>query len=67
MKPIWHFVGLLLLLMGAIILSSGIYQWIRPPAHPTVLANLHSGIWWGAIMVIAGLIFRVTSLKHKAG
>jgi hypothetical protein len=29
-----------------------------------VLANLHAGIWWGALLVILGLIY---SLKFKPG
>ena len=32
MKPIWYFVGLILLVMGTLILLSGIYHLISPPA-----------------------------------
>ena len=57
MKPIWYFVGLVLLIMGAVILATGIYDlWARVPSK-TVLAHLHPNIWWGAIMVVAGLVF----------
>ena len=54
MKPIWFFVGLILLVMGGIIFLSGIYNLINPPAVKTVLANTHPDIWWGAIMMIFG-------------
>ena len=31
MKPIWYFVGLILSIMGALIMVSGIYHLINPP------------------------------------
>lgn len=54
---IWFFIGLLLTLYGLIILGSGLYELRVPPAHPPVLANLHAGIWWGAILLVIGLIY----------
>jgi hypothetical protein len=50
--PVWFFVGLLLLIYGALILASGIAEWQNPP--PTVLANLHAPVWWGGLMVVLG-------------
>lgn len=58
MKPIWYFVGLILLVMGTIILLTGIYEAINPPAISKVLSETHPDIWWGAVMVIfGGLLF----------
>jgi len=54
MKPIWFFVGLILLVIGGIIFLSGIYQLISPPEVKTVLSETHPAIWWGAVMVIFG-------------
>jgi len=54
MKPIWFFVGLILLVMGGIIFLSGIYQLIDPPEVKTVLSETHPAIWWGAVMLIFG-------------
>jgi divalent metal cation (Fe/Co/Zn/Cd) transporter len=54
MKPIWYFVGLILLVMGGIILLTGIYQLINPPERTTVLSNIHPNIWWGAVMLLFG-------------
>lgn len=54
MKPIWFFVGLILMVIGAIIFFNGIYLIIHPPAVATVLANTHPDIWWGAIMLLFG-------------
>jgi hypothetical protein len=65
MKPIWYFVGLLLLVMGVLILAAGLYQLIRPPQQPTVLARLHPGIWWGGIMILGGVIFLFTSGNQR--
>ncbi len=54
MIPIWYFVGLILLIMGGLILSSGIYNLITPPVTKTILSETHPDIWWGAIMVLFG-------------
>ena len=54
MKPIWFFVGLILMIIGALILLSGLYQLISPPAVKTVLSETHPDIWWGAVMILFG-------------
>jgi hypothetical protein len=57
MKPIWYFVGLILFITGAIVVASGIYTYINPPEVKKVLSELHSEIWWGAIMMVVGAIY----------
>lgn len=57
MKPIWYFVGFILTIMGGIILLSGIYNLANPPASQVVLAEKHPDIWWGAIMLVVGIIY----------
>ena len=54
MKPIWYFVGLMLLVMGVLVLLSGIYEAVNPPEVHTVLGETYPGIWWGAVMVLFG-------------
>ena len=54
MKSIWYFVGLMLVIMGFIVLVSGIATALNPPETSTVLAETQPGIWWGAIMVSFG-------------
>jgi hypothetical protein len=54
MKPIWYFVGLILLVIGGLILISGIYQLVYPPSKTTVLSELHPNLWWGSLMVVFG-------------
>lgn len=63
MKPIWYFVGLLLLIMGTIIVLAGVYTLINPPQEQKVLAYLHPDLWWGAVMIVGGLIFLLTNRK----
>jgi hypothetical protein len=63
MKPIWYFVGLLLLVLGAIILLNGLYLLFSPSGHDTVLGHTHPDIWWGALMTVAGLLFLVLNRK----
>jgi hypothetical protein len=53
--PVWFFVGLLLLIYGALIVASGIVEWQNPPA--TVLADLHAPVWWGSLMVLLGAAY----------
>jgi hypothetical protein len=54
---IWYFIGVSLLFNGVLIFAAGIYQLVVPPETPTVLFNLHAGIWWGAILAILGAIY----------
>ncbi len=53
--PIWFFVGSLLLVYGVLILVSGLAEWSHPAN--TVLAELHAPVWWGALLVVLGLIY----------
>jgi hypothetical protein len=54
MISIWFFIGVLLVAYGALILGAGIYELAVPEAAPTVLAELHAGIWWGGLVLALG-------------
>ena len=59
-KPIisiWIFIGLLLLVYGALIMGQGMWELFVPPARPVVLAELRAGIWWGSLILILGAVF----------
>lgn len=56
MKPIWYFVGLILMVIGVLIFAVGIFQAINPPDTLKILSDTHPGIWWGAVMAIFGTI-----------
>jgi hypothetical protein len=59
MVSIWFFIGTLLLIYGVLILAAGLYQLAVPPEQPVVLANLHAGIWWGALLIVLGAFYAV--------
>ena len=65
MISIWFFIGALLLAYGVLILGAGLYDLVSPPEHPVVLANLHAGIWWGALLVVLGLIYSIKFAPKK--
>ncbi len=62
-RPIWFFVGLILLSMGMVVLVAGIIQWVQPPATSTMLAHLHPNLWWGGLMMFAGALFTILNRK----
>jgi len=50
MKPggsisIWFFIGMSLLVNGALIVGAGLYELVNPPQHPVVLYQLHANAW----------------------
>ncbi len=55
--PIWFFIGLALVVNGALILGSGIYELVSPPEHRVVLYELHANLWWGALLLIVGAVY----------
>jgi hypothetical protein len=63
---IWFFIGLLLGVYGVLILGSGVHELISPAAvEPQgtiardVMANLHAAIWWGALLLVLGLVYAI--------
>jgi hypothetical protein len=53
--PIWFFIGALLAVYGVLILGAGIAGLFHPPR--VALAELHAGIWWGALLVLIGGLY----------
>ena len=62
---IWFFIGVSLLFNGVLIFAAGIYQYLQPPETPTVLFNLHAGIWWGALLAILGAMYCLLSRPSR--
>jgi len=54
---IWFFVGVSLLLNGALILGAGVWELVDPPANPVVLFRLHANVWWGAVLLALGIVY----------
>jgi len=64
MISIWFFIGLILTVYGLLILGAGIYDVINPLKHPVVLSHLHAGVWWGALLVVLGVLY-IIKFKPK--
>lgn len=54
---IWFFIGVLLTAYGLLITATGLYELASPPQNPPVLSNLHASVWWGAVLLIIGLVY----------
>jgi FtsH-binding integral membrane protein len=65
---IWFFIGISLAVNGAVIFGAGIYEIVHPPEHQVVLYNLHANVWWGALLLILGVLFslRFSPAKERA-
>jgi len=59
---IWFFTGLCLGVNGLLIFARGVYEIMYPPAENVVLSDLHANVWWGAVLLIIGLLF---SIRHS--
>jgi hypothetical protein len=67
MLSIWFFIGILLLIYGVLIFGSGLYEYYNPPAEHKVLAELHAGIWWGALLFALGAIYILKFRPRRNG
>jgi hypothetical protein len=56
---IWFFIGVSLLVNGALIFASGIYELVSPPENRVVLYDLHANIWWGGFLLLVGVLYCV--------
>ncbi len=54
---IWFFIGALVSLYGFLIVGAGIYHLVDPPVQQVALGELHSDIWWGALLLLVGLFY----------
>ena len=63
MKPIWYFCGWMLLVIGAILLVSGIINMVSPPQVEPVLYELHTDLWWGGVILVGGAVLLLVNRK----
>jgi hypothetical protein len=63
---IWFFIGLSLLVNGILIFGAGLWELLYPPARENrvVLFHYHANVWWGALLLIFGLIY---CIKYSPG
>ncbi len=58
--PIWFFIGVLLVIYGALILGYGVFGWTTGNyAAGVQLTQLHTPVWWGALLLALGLFYTV--------
>jgi FtsH-binding integral membrane protein len=62
---IWFFIGISLLVNGVLITGAGIYEFIKPPENPVVLYQYHASLWWGAVLLIVGLVYCIKFLPGR--
>ena len=56
---IWFFIGVLLVVYGALITGYGIFELATGTLANVVLANLHAPLWWGAMLEALGLFYAI--------
>ncbi|MGA7720227.1 MAG: hypothetical protein WCA84_03540 [Ignavibacteriaceae bacterium] len=61
MRSIWFLVGLIMFVIGIIVFSAGIYNLFNPTTRDLKLTGLHTNIWWGAVIIITGVVYIVTN------
>ena len=63
---IWFFVGVSLLVNGALILGSGLWEFVRPPVNPVLLFQYHANVWWGAVLLMLGIFYSLRFSPKRA-
>jgi hypothetical protein len=63
---IWFFIGISLLVNGALIFGTGIFELVHPPEYRVVLYELHADIWWGGLLLLAGILYCYRFAPRKA-
>jgi len=64
---IWFFIGVLLLIYGVMILGYGVFEFATS-CYPVgvELTNLHTPIWWGALLAALGALYVVKFRPGRA-
>ena len=61
---IWFFVGGLFVVYGVLILAAGIFM---EPSPDVKMQHLHVRIWWGALLLVMGLVFTIRFWPSRRG
>jgi hypothetical protein len=65
--PIWFFIGLLLAVYGVLIFAYGLYEMMTGTfATGVQLTELHTPVWWGALLLILGLFYVIKFRPGKS-
>jgi len=63
---IWFFVGVSLLVNGALSLGAELWEPVYPPANPVVLFRFHANVWWGAVLLLLGIMYSLRFSPRRA-
>ncbi len=63
MKPIWYLVGWVLIVIGVLVLSAGVYYLFVPANYHIELPGMHMSIWWGLVMIAGGILLAFFNRK----
>jgi len=66
--PIWFFIGVLLVIYGAMIFGYGVYE-CASGIYPAgvELTQLHTPVWWGGLLTVLGLFYLIKFRPGRAG
>ena len=56
---IWFFIGVLLIIYGALIFGYGLFELATGHTANVVLAKLHAPVWWGGTLLALGIFYGV--------
>lgn len=57
MKPIWYFVGWMLLMIGSLIVIAGILNLFMTLPSTSVVGETHPDLWWGGLIILIGSFY----------
>jgi hypothetical protein len=64
---IWFFIGVLLVIYGAMIFGYGVFEWVTASYPAGVqLTSLHTPVWWGGVLEILGVLYVVKFRPGRA-
>jgi hypothetical protein len=64
---IWFFIGVLLIVYGALIFGYGLFELATGTTANVILANLHAPVWWGGMLLALGLSYGVRFRPGRNG
>jgi hypothetical protein len=64
---VWFFIGGLLAVYGALILGSGIYDFLVPQNTGVAMQSLHLQVWWGLLLLVLGVFYVVRFRPGQTG
>jgi hypothetical protein len=61
--PIWFFVGVILAVYGLLVLCAGLLG--EMPERVVKVTDMSPAIWWGGVMIFAGIILFAIGVRGR--